>query len=139
MIHPTLILAAVGVTAGVAEILHYLRVRRVRNLAFGPGGGPRKWARWVPWISVASLSLFGWGLANLYRLEPEVSQKKGDLSDRDRNRILILYDVSPSMSLEDAGPHRDLSRRQRSAQLMDSMMECVHLNQALINVVALLL
>ena len=136
VIHPVLILVIIIITAGVAEILHVYRIRKVNNLAFGPGGRSRSWTYFVPILSVISLAMFGWGLATLYNMEPKVFRDEHELSLREMNRILILYDVSPSMDLKDAGAKRDISRRRRTAELMDSILERIQTSQTLISIIA---
>lgn len=136
VISPLLALLVIAILAGIAEALHVSRIRKVKHLAFGPGGGPRKWAYLAPLLAVASLSLFGWGLTSLLGTEPKVFKEEHDLSLREMNRLLIVYDVSPSMSLEDAGLHRELTRRQRSKELMDSILERVQTSQTLISIIA---
>lgn len=134
-------LVAAGVAAGLvilAELLHLLRVRRVRYLAFGRGGQPALWVRALPALRGAAAGALAWGLTTLLLIEPQVHSaqgvelKKGD----DYHHVLIVLDVSPSMRLVDAGPKRELSRMQRARELLESFFKRVPLDQFRISVVA---
>lgn len=129
-------LAAVAAAlAGLAELLHGARSRRVRGLAFGPSERPRLWARPAPFLRVAAAAALAWGLASLLLLEPRVFRTEMGESDDPRHVVLVL-DVSPSMKLKDAGPQGDQSRARRASDLMESFFKRVHTGRILWSVVA---
>ena len=89
-------LATVIVTAA-AEVVHGLRVRKVMPL--------------LPTISVAipifagiirvvTLGALAWSLTTLFNLEPKAHQAKLETIEfEERDHILLVLDVSPSMRL----------------------------------------
>ena len=124
----------VVVLLGLAERAHALRCRRVAVLAFGPGGRPRTWARFVPLLRVVAGAAFAWGLASLFMLAPKTH--KGDTQlPPDRHLVLVL-DVSPSMRLVDAGPASDQSRTKRAAEVLGSLLRRVPIERYKTSVVA---
>ncbi|CAN5917051.1 hypothetical protein BH23PLA1_BH23PLA1_36950 [soil metagenome] len=118
-----------------AEALHARRCRRLAILAFGPGRQPAPWARFAPWARVTAVGALTWGLVTLLLLPPKVHQAEA-LPDNERQHLLILLDVSPSMRLVDAGPEGLQSRAERVASLMASFFDRVPIEQYLISVVA---
>jgi Ca-activated chloride channel family protein len=133
---PEIVALSVLLLAGVAEWLHARRVRRVAHLAFGPAARP---AGWVWAASVArtfSLALLTWGLLTLYRIEPKFAPPKPVSDPKAFRRILIALDVSPSMQLSDAGLEGKLTRAKRASDVVMSILDRVHLEQAKVTVVA---
>ncbi len=118
-----------------AEALHARRCRRLAFLAFGPGRQPTPWARFAPSARVLAAAALTWGLVTLLLLPPKVHQAN-ELPDNQRQHLLILLDVSPSMKLVDAGPEELQSRTQRASSLMSSFFDRVPIEQYLISVVA---
>jgi Ca-activated chloride channel family protein len=108
-----------------AELLHVRRTRRIAILAFGPTGRPRPWARLAPLLRIAALGLATWGLATLLAIAPKVHKLGPQASAGGLRHLLLVLDVSPSMTLKDAGVDRDKSRRQRAAELLASFFQRV--------------
>jgi Ca-activated chloride channel family protein len=86
-------------------------------------------------VRVAAVTALGWGLATLLQLEPK-SHTFGADAKSDPKHLVLVLDVSPSMRLTDAGMKRDKSRMQRSAELLNSMLERVPVEQYLVTIVA---
>ena len=130
-----LITSAAFVLVAVAEALHGLRIRRVRHLAFGPGGRPAAWTSLVPFLRAVGSGALAWGLATLlFDVGPKMH--KGDArGDDDWRHLVLVLDVSPSMRLEDAGPNKDQSRKGRARDVIDSMFSRVAIGQYKITVV----
>src|SRR5690606_41488262 len=53
--------------------------------------------------------------------------KAVEVPESEMKHLVLLLDVSPSMLLEDAGPEKNISRRQRAYALMQSFFERVQL------------
>lgn len=127
--------AAALMLATLAEVLYSRRVRRVALLAFGPHGKPAFWARLAPFLRSVSVALLAWGLVTLMLLKPKV-HKLNEIPDSEYKNLLIVYDVSPSMNLVDAGPTQQQSRRQRTADLLKSFFERTPIELYKVSVVA---
>lgn len=54
----------------LAEWMHGRRIRVAARLAFGPQGA-KAWTNVVPWLRVASLTAFAWGVTTLWMLKLE--------------------------------------------------------------------
>jgi Ca-activated chloride channel family protein len=133
-----LVALAALVLTFAAEALHARRVRRVARLAFGPGKSPAAWVGVAPWLRAAAFGALGWGLATLLVLEPrKFSTEGGAPPPPDEVRhILLVLDVSPSMSLEDAGPEKKLRRSHRAREVLESFFRRVPLERNLISIIA---
>ena len=96
----TMALAAAG------EWLHARRCRRIRHLAFGPGGRPRHWVRTVPFLRVAALGALAWGFMVLLQIDRAIEEGRKEpaakVEGARRRHLVIGLDVSPSMHLRDA-------------------------------------
>jgi Ca-activated chloride channel family protein len=92
--------------SGAAELIHVLRCRSVSRLAFGPAGRPRRWTMLTPLLRMASLGLLAWGFLTLLAVDAKKFEAE-EVPKEEMKRIIIAYDVSPSMYLKDAGPLRD--------------------------------
>lgn len=110
---------AVAISALAAEALHARRIGRVAHLAFGPSGKPRLWARGAPFVRAAGLGLLAWGLTTLLLIPPK-THHAAQVDPKMLRHMVLLLDVSPSMNLQDAGPTKKQSRRQRIADLVES-------------------
>jgi len=121
--------------ATLAEALHARRVRRIAKLAFGPSGHPALWARLIPALRVLSACAVSWGLVTLLTLKPKV-HKINEIAESDFKNLLIIYDVSPSMRLVDAGPTQQQSRRQRAADLLKSFFQRTPIELYKVSVIA---
>lgn len=138
VVGPILALLLAAFLAGIAELLHARRVRRIAPLAFGPGGKPAPWARAAPVLRVAGLGALAWGLATLVLLEPKhyALGREEALREGDYRHALLVLDVSPSMRLVDAGPTKSESRLARARDLMESFFDRVPIEEFRISVVA---
>lgn len=128
---------AIGVTVCVllAEWLHARKVKRVALLAFGPDGNARSWTRAVPFVRALGLGALTWGCATLYMTDARFHRAAGARPNELRH-ILIVLDVSPSMTLVDAGTGGSQTRTKRAAEVMLSVLDRVVLEQAKVSVVA---
>ncbi len=120
----------------LAELIHSLRVRRVKHLAFGPGGRPAAWTSLVPLLRAAGACSLAWGLGTLLF---DVAPKMHRVAARgagDWKHLVLVLDVSPSMRLEDAGPDKVQSRRERARDVLNSMFGRVAIGQYKITVIA---
>lgn len=118
-----------------AEALHRVRVRRVAGLAFGPSQKPALWARLAPALSVLASAAVTWGLVTLLLLPPKV-HKTDEIPESEYKNLIIVYDASPSMSLVDAGPTQQQSRRQRVADLLRSFFSRTPIELYKVSVIA---
>lgn len=120
---PLLLAAAALVLASGAEFIHARRVRSVAALAFGPAGKPGLAAAFAPWLRVAGVSALVWGLAVLFLLPPMAHRSTPqEVEEADRQHLLVVLDVSPSMRLNDAGQTGKESRMKRARSVFDSIM-----------------
>lgn len=119
----------------LAESLHARRLHRLGRLAFGPGGKPRGWVRLVPIIRPVAFAALAGALTVLMQLPPKVHQS-ATVPENKKKHIVMVLDVSPSMTLEDAGPERNASRRGRARELMESFFQRVPMEQYLTSVIA---
>lgn len=120
---PLLLALAALILASGAEWLHAARVRSVAALAFGPSGKPSLAGQLAPFLRVLALAPLVWGLATLYLLPPEAHRTKlKEVAPADREHLLIVLDVSPSMRLVDAGPDAKESRTHRARTVLESVL-----------------
>ena len=120
----------------IAEGLHLRRCRRLAPLAFGPRRRPASWVYPVPLLRVLALGALVWGLVTLLQLPPRVHQLLERMPEADLRHLVLVLDVSPSMRLQDAGPDKQKSRRQRARDLMDSLFDRVALPEYKVSVIA---
>lgn len=132
------ITAAVGALVLLAELVHLLRIRRVRHLAFGPGGRPAPWTALVPLLRALGAAALGWGLSTLaFDVEPKTHRAGAEgRGPEEWKHLVLVLDVSPSMRLEDAGPDKIQSRRERARDVLDSMFGRVAISAYKISIVA---
>lgn len=121
------IAAAVGVFLLVlaAERLHDRRCRVVARLATGPTGRPRRWVGLVPMTRALTLGGMAWALVTLYYADGSAFGRRTDAEDRREHRrhVVFVADLSPSMTIEDAGPDGDRTRAQRSYEVVDAILQ----------------
>ena len=122
--------------AAGAELLHVARSRRIAPLAFGPRRRPMAWVYTAPMLRVFAVTAVTWGLITLMMLPPRVHQIGEKIPDHEMRHLVIVLDVSPSMRLQDGGPEKKQSRRQRVYSLMDSFFKRVALPEHKISVIA---
>ena len=129
-------LAALILATG-AELLHHARVKRVARLAFGPTLRPSLIGSLSPLLRVLALGLLVWALTVLWLLPPKTHRAKlQEVDASERQHILLILDVSPSMRLRDAGLDQSLSRTQRSSALVQSLLKRVSDEKIHISIVA---
>ena len=115
-------LATVIVTAA-AEVIHGLRVRRVMPLL---PTIPRALPVVAGITRIITLGALAWSLTTLYNLEPKAHRAKMETIEvKDREHLLLVLDVSPSMRLQDAGEAGDDSRTHRASALIKSLLKRV--------------
>lgn len=117
------------------EVLHARRVARVRHLVFGPAGKPLPWALSAPFLRVLASCLLAWGFTTLMLVEPKVHAGE-QIADDEWRHLILVYDVSPSMYLEDAGVNGDMTRHARARELIESMFDRVQIGRFKISVIA---
>jgi Ca-activated chloride channel family protein len=130
-----LLILPVPLLALLAEYLHARKTRRVATLSFGPTRRPAAWTRITPLLRAVALALLTWGLATLYVIDPKPRQAKS-IADKDMKRLLLVLDVSPSMDITDAGPTLSQTRSKRAAELVQSILGRVILDQTRVTIVA---
>ncbi len=119
---PTLLATASLVLMAAAELLHLRRLRAVAPLVFGPSGKPTLLGRLAAPLRVAAVTALVWGLATLLLLPPTAHRSTpAETAPTDREHLLIVLDVSPSMRLQDAGPTGKESRTARARSVLDSV------------------
>ncbi|MBB75165.1 MAG: hypothetical protein CMJ75_11710 [Planctomycetaceae bacterium] len=131
-----LVACATMFLAAIAEVLHSYRCRRLAPLAFGPRLRPASWVYAVPLLRVLAVGSLVWGLVTLLQLPPRVHQLLERMPEADVKHLVLVLDVSPSMRLQDAGPDKQKSRRQRARDLMDSLFDRVALPEYKVSVIA---
>ncbi len=124
-----LLLAALG------EALHARRVRRFARLVFGPSARPMPWAAAAPFLRVVAVAALAWGLVTLTQVEPKVHAGE-EIPEEEWRHLVLVYDVSPSMQLEDAGVSGDQTRHERARELIESLFERVQIGKFKVTVVA---
>lgn len=125
----------VFVFALIGEAVHLRRIGRVRNLAFGPSGKAAGWTKAVPFVRVLANSALAWGLTTLLLVDPKV-HNTGQIAEDEWRHLVLVYDVSPSMFLKDAGASGDMTRHARSRELIESLFERVQIGKFKISVIA---
>lgn len=125
---------AVALLCALGEWLHARRVRRIALLAFGPAGSPRRWTRGIPVARILGCGLAAWGLLTLLAIDGTPADlTKGKPPDR---HLILALDVSPSMYLADSGPDAKHTRRQRAAEVMQSILDRIDLTRTRVSIVA---
>lgn len=120
---PLLLALAVLVLTTGAEWIHLGRVRRVAALAFGPGKKAAPAGRIAPVARILALSILTWGLTTLLFLPPAAHRSTlKEVEAKERQHLLLVLDVSPSMRLLDAGPGGKESRMARARALVESII-----------------
>lgn len=130
------IAAAVLVAVIAAEGLHFVRVLRAAPLAFGPRGGTFALAVVGPILRVLALVATAWGLAALRFDVPPMTHKTGEIKDYEYRHLVLVLDVSKSMTLEDGGPTGKQKRAERAADVIQSFFDRVSAERYKTTVVA---
>jgi Ca-activated chloride channel family protein len=129
------VVLAVALVTVLGEVLHAARVRRIAHLAFGPQGRPAGWARTAPFLRALGNGGLAWGLMTLLFVDPKVHGSE-EIPDSEWRHLVLVYDVSPSMLLKDAGQNGDQTRAARARELLESLFERVPLGKFKITVIA---
>ncbi|MGQ0627966.1 MAG: vWA domain-containing protein [Phycisphaerales bacterium] len=131
----TILIAALAVALIVlfAEWLHASRIMRVARLAFGAAGQPA-WTKALAPARVVGSGLVVWSLLTLLSIDGAAGElKKSALPDR---HLILALDVSPSMYLADSGAEGKNPRRERAAEVMESILDRLDLSRTKVSVVA---
>lgn len=110
----------------LAEWQHARRIRVTARLAFGQQGA-KAWTNVVPWLRVASLTAFAWGVTTLWMLKleaPDDATAK-ERHDAEATRLVFVADLSPSMYLPDAGPDGTMTRHDRMKDVVEGILQRV--------------
>ena len=128
-----------AVCSVLAEWWHSRRIRRVGRLAFGPLGQARVWTRCAPPARVLALTAMAWGLVTLFFIRPRTANYD-QIPEGGYRHLIIAWDVSPSMQLDDGGfdmgKQKKRTRAQRGAKVLLSLFERIALDQVRISIVA---
>lgn len=118
-----LIALATVILTVVAEVLHGRRIAKVTPLLPNlPRAAPFAAAA----IRVLSLAALAWSLTTLSQLPPKAHRAKLEIIEpQDREHLLLVLDVSPSMRLQDAGEVGSDSRTRRASALVKSLLQRV--------------
>lgn len=120
---PLLLALSALVLATGAEWLHLGRVRSVAALAFGPGRKASAAGRVAPLVRITAIAGLMWSLSTLLLLPPLAHRSTGrEVEPKERQHLLLVLDVSPSMRLRDAGGTGKESRMERARAVLSSMM-----------------
>lgn len=118
--------AAAILLAVTAELLHARRVARAAPLAFGPRRRALMFgvAGFAGFLRTAAAGAIAWGLTTLALLPPK-AHKAEVIKDSEYRHLVMVLDVSKSMTIEDAGVGGKLKRSERAADLIQSFFERV--------------
>lgn len=120
----------------IAEWLHSRRTGRLSSLAFGPSRKPRPWVWATPCLRTLAVTALAWGFVSLMINKPKSFRPEGEVQPGKEQHLMLVLDVSPSMRLQDSGPTRKQSRKERARDLMRSLVDRVPIDQVLVSVVA---
>lgn len=133
---PELICVAVALIAVLAEAWHLKRIKRIKQLAFGPNGRAAAWTWLAPIFRVLGISLACWGFLSLWLVVEARVHTSGLLDESDYRHLVLVVDVSPSMQAEDAGTDGKRTRRQRASDLVESLFGRIPMRQFKVTFIA---
>ncbi|MGJ8723748.1 MAG: vWA domain-containing protein [Roseibacillus sp.] len=118
-----LISLAVAILVAAAEVMHWKRVSAVKSLL----QETPSFLLWiVPLVRTLCLTIIAWALSTLFLLSPKAHRSKLEtIEPADREHLLLVLDVSPSMRLQDAGEVGTDSRTRRASALVKSLLQRV--------------
>ena len=133
---PELICVAVALIAVLAEAWHLKRIKRIKQLTFGPNGRAAAWTWLAPIFRVLGISLACWGFLSLWLVVEARVHTSGLLNESDYRHLVLVVDVSPSMQAEDAGLDGKRTRRQRASDLVESLFGRIPMRQFKVTFIA---
>jgi Ca-activated chloride channel family protein len=134
---PLLLATASLVLIAGAEAIHLRRIRAVAPLTFGPTGKAPIPARLAAPLRIIAIPALVWGLLTLLTLPPTAHRATPkETEPADRQHLLLLLDVSPSMRLQDAGATGKESRMARARAVVDSVFARIATDRLHTSVVA---
>lgn len=133
---PELICVAVALIVVLAEAWHLKRIKRIKQLAFGPNGRAAAWTWLAPIFRVLGISLACWGFLSLWLVVEARVHTSGLLNESDYRHLVLVVDVSPSMQAEDAGLDGKRTRRQRASDLVESLFGRIPMRQFKVTFIA---
>lgn len=119
----------------VAEYLHILKCKKVEKLSHGKHNKARTWTLIIPWVRCIAVYLIAWGLITLFKIDPSVHQKSPS-DDKELRRIIIIYDISPSMQVPDAGTSKQTTRRTRAANQCVKILNSLSPAEFMVSIIA---
>ncbi|MDQ8189939.1 vWA domain-containing protein [Roseibacillus persicicus] len=123
MTTPILVALATMILVVVAEFVHARRVALVQPLM---PQVPRALFVVAPLVRVLTFTALAWALTTLFLLPPKAHRSKmKTIEPKEREHLLLVLDVSPSMRLQDAGEVGKDSRSRRASSLVSSLLERV--------------
>lgn len=124
------------VLVGIAEVLHYVRCRRLGRLAFGPAGRPRNWTVMVPVLRIVCMGTLVFSLWVLMGLSGVPHDERNKQVEKEKIKHLIIgLDVSPSMDIKDAGPTGKKTRSEQASSILKSIMERVDMTDVRVTII----
>lgn len=107
------------------------------RLAFGPSLRPSLFASFTPFLRTLFFTLLAWSLSILFFLPPKAHRSTMEvIEETERQHILLVLDVSPSMKLKDAGLDQGLTRTQRASAVVQSLLKRVSDEKLHISIIA---
>lgn len=123
MTTPILLAVATLIIVAAAEYVHHRRISTVLPLL---SDIPKALPLAVSLVRILGLSACVWSLTTLYLLPPKAHRSKIEtIEPKDREHLLLVLDVSPSMRLQDAGEVGKDSRATRASSLVQSILKRV--------------
>ncbi len=121
---PLAVALVVGVVTWTGEKWHQRRCRAVTHLAGGPTGHMRAWVQFVPTVRSLALCAIAWGLTTLLLSTGGIFADRAQPGEdqRDQRHLVFVADLSPSMMLADAGPKGDVTRAQRTRDVVEAIL-----------------
>ncbi len=122
---PIVAAAAALLLVWAAEALHQRRCRVVARLATGPTGRPRRWVRGVRPLKTLAIAAMTWALVTMAYCGGGIFDvgRSDPKEDQNVRHVVFLADLSPSMTLQDAGPKGESTRAERADAVVDGVLK----------------
>lgn len=133
---PELIAVGVMLLATLGEIVHGFRIKKAARLIFGPELQAPLWIKAVPLLRVLAITAVCWGFASLLLVVEARVHNLQQIPENEYKHLVLVVDVSPSMSLVDAGPEGEQTRRQRASDILESLFNRIPMRQFKISLIA---